>query len=361
MRLQHFEILQPVCPRCLHQGALTSPLTLEAQQQVDDPHGNAVITSGRLLCSNSGCQQEFPIIDGVPLLVPNVREYVQAYQTQLLQRSDLYGSSESLIGDCLGPDALFNQTRQYLSTYAADGYGEFEQPEPGPASSSAALLAKLDRVAGDNPRGHLLDMGCATGRTSIDIATAAGPRADELVLGVDQQFAMIQFAQRLLQQGTADYPLRSVGLVYENKTVHMPAPLPANLDFWVCDAAAPPFADATFGTMYGLNLLDSVADPTAVLAAAAGILHPGASLRLATPFEWSSQVTAPDRWIGGHSQRSDLGGNPVAVLQSLIGRAELGLDGLRIVAEKDGLCWQTRITDRSSMQYQAYAQVLERL
>lgn len=360
MRQSHYEALQPVCPRCLQGQGQSQPLHLEVLATADDTQGRAIITAGRLLCTNDACQQEYPIIDGVPIVVPNVREYVQAYQAQLLQRADMNTHVQSLIGDCLGPDSVFNQTRQYLSTYAADGYAEFEDSASGPTSASAALLKQINQLAGPSGPGPLLDLGCAVGRTSLDLAVAASDAGNELVLGIDQQFAMVQFAQRLLQQGAASYPLRSTGMVYEDRTIRLPRHTPANLDYWVCDAAVLPFANATFATAYGLNLLDSVANPVAVLASAARALQPGGSLRLATPFEWSSQVTPTEHWIGGHSQRSALGGDPVAMLQNMIGRADAGLDNLRIVAQEDGLCWQTRITDRSFMQYQAYGLILER-
>lgn len=369
MRPEHFAALAPICPRC-RSGADESqwPLTLEPWQDARAADGSLIIVSGRLHCPAANCRQEYPIVDGVPILVPDVRGYVEAFQWQLLGRHDLDPQTESLLGDCLGPDHVLNQTRQYLSTYAGDGYSnpsaaEFPAAAAAVGNHSTGVVSLLEALLALAPHplpaaARILDLGCAVGRSSLALAErlpAAG-----LVLGVDQQFGMVRFAQQLLRTGQASYPLRAAGMVYHPQSVQLAMPIPASVDYWVCDATALPFADQCMHEVLALNLLDAVAEPYALLQSAARVLVTGGQLRLATPFEWSSQVTPPAQWIGGHSQRAELQGEPVAVLKALLAGVGAETPGLRVLAEQDNLRWQTRVTARSTMLYQAYGLVLER-
>ena len=99
MRLSHFEALKPICPRCKKERQIDAPLNLAAvADQTDDN-----VLEGNLVCSNKQCQTEYPIIDGIPIIIGSIREYINEFFYHITHRDDLSILSESLMGDYSGP------------------------------------------------------------------------------------------------------------------------------------------------------------------------------------------------------------------------------------------------------------------
>ncbi|MEM7188725.1 MAG: hypothetical protein AAF439_03860, partial [Pseudomonadota bacterium] len=68
MRKEIFEELAPVCPVCLHQHGKENPLVLASVAEMR----SGVVWHGMLHCSDQSCWAEYPIIDGIPVLVQDV-------------------------------------------------------------------------------------------------------------------------------------------------------------------------------------------------------------------------------------------------------------------------------------------------
>ena len=70
MKRTHFEALRPICPACRIQRNEECALavTIVAAGTGDD------VLEGVLECRT--CRREYPIIDGIPLLVPDPRAYI---------------------------------------------------------------------------------------------------------------------------------------------------------------------------------------------------------------------------------------------------------------------------------------------
>ena len=114
MRRRHFEALRPVCPVCRAENPSGFPLRIAEVARESDGH----IIEGALHCGNENCLREFPIVDGIPLIVANIRQYISENVLSIYARRDLSEFLESLIGDCCGPASVYEQTRQHLSSYA---------------------------------------------------------------------------------------------------------------------------------------------------------------------------------------------------------------------------------------------------
>jgi len=362
LRLSHFDALKPLCPRCLRRG-VDAPLSLA---EVWKEQGGAVLEAV-LHCPESACRAEYPVVDGIPLLVADLRDFCSRNQLSLLGRSDLGPELEGLLGDCLGPGSAQDSRNQVLSTYAFDHWGDLD-PVPAPGGRPGAvreLLSRLLDLAGPGPVGPVLDCGCAAGRTSFDLAgrisfDLADP-AGGLVLGADLNLDLLRLGQSVLLRGRAAYPLRRAGIVFERRAFAVDPPQAGRVDFWCLDAAEPPFAPGTFGLAASLNLVDCVASPLSHLAGLERVLRPGGRALLCTPYDWSGGVTAPENWLGGHSQRGEVRGDPAAVLRSLLagGGHPAALAGLRLAAEAEGR-WRVRLHDRSSVDYAVHLVVAER-
>jgi SAM-dependent methyltransferase/uncharacterized protein YbaR (Trm112 family) len=358
MRRGHLEALGPVCPVCRADGNNPRNNRLALVSVFEEEDGQ--IVQGLLRCPNPGCQREYPILDGVPLLLANLRGTVAGAIDQINAREDLDPAIEGLLGDCCGPGSSYDTTRQHLSTYAWDHYGDLdpaETGEPRPGSVLRVLERGLE-LAGGLPEGPVLDLGCAVGRSSFALAADE----DRLVLGADLSVPMLRLASETLRRGRVRYPRRRVGIVYDRREFPVRFPQTAAVDFWGCDAIDLPFSAGTFAAVVALNVLDCVASPHDLLASLPRLLKPGGRAILSTPYDWSPRATPIEAWLGGHSQRGENGGASEPVLRALLtpGAHPVSIEGLRIVAEERDLPWRVRMHERSSVEYRVDLVVVER-
>ena len=321
----------------------------------------AAIIDGILHCPS--CQHEYPIIDGIPVIVPELARLMAERGVELLVRDDLDPMLESLLGDAIGPDSWFDMSRQFQSTYGWDGYADLDPEEAadddGPRPGAARrCLARLLTLAGEAaPVRRVLDLGCAVGRTSFDLAVAF---PDACVLGVDVHLGLLRLARRA-REGLVSYPRRRIGLVYDRRRFQVSIDGAERVDFWACDALALPVAEGSIDLGLALNLLDCVPNPRALLESLRGCLRPGGRMLLATPYDWSTRATPIGSWLGGHSQRAPHGGAGEAFLHALVGgEAGHAIAGLGLVGEQAEFPWQTRLHQRSAVSYRTHLIALER-
>ena len=357
MRRRHFEKLRPICPVCRAASDSGFALRLAQVTREEDDH----IIEGVLHCTNADCLREYPIVDGIPIIVANIRQYVTDNIAAITGRRDFGELVESMLGDCCGPDSAFNQTRQYLSSYTWDHYGDLDPGERGDEPRPGSMLRTLHvglAVADPLPSGPRLDVGCSVGRGTFALAE----RGEELVLGVDLNFAMLRVAAQVLRQGTVHYARRRVGLVYDRREFPVQFANREQVDFWACDAAALPFATGAFALTVSMNVLDCVSAPREFLTSVARVLQGGGKVVLTCPYDWSSAATPLETWLGGHSQRSPAAGSSEAALRALLtaGAHPGSLTTLTLAAERDNLAWYVRLHDRSTMTYKLHLIVATR-
>ncbi|MCC6508914.1 MAG: methyltransferase domain-containing protein [Pirellulaceae bacterium] len=402
MRWEHFQQLRPQCPVCRGKHAAANPIgadhpsqdyPLELAQQIRVEAGHTL--EGILQCVQPECLSQFPIIDGIPIIVQRLRSYIAENVFPIMHRLDLSESIESLIGDCCSQNSAFDSLRQHVSSYAWDHYAEFDpqevlpessradsfsQPLPGsivrllqhalacggPLSSSPVAESAFSELldVSSNPshsgggigpsqstQGPLLDIGCSIGRTSFELARSGA----NLVLGIDLNFCMLRYAARILRQGRLEYPRRRVGVVYDRRAFDIDLPHREQVDFWVCDATALPFAAETFQNSVAFNVLDAVSSPWDLIVSLRRVLKKGGQVILGCPYDWSALVTPVENWLGGHSQRSPQRGESQPALKRLLALAgDTNWPQLELVDEQDSVPWTIRIHDRSSMHYRVH-------
>ena len=349
----------PHCPVCARDRGTAPPLGLAEGflEHRDD------VLSGILVCADAACRHEYPIVDGIPVIMPDLRRHLGERAIELLLRDDLDPAILGLIGDALGPDCWFDIVRQGVSTYAWDSYADLDplegEGEPRPGAARRCLSALLGLVSPWSVKAarRALDLGCAGGRTSFDLAEASGA----LVLGIDGNLALLRLARRVATTGEGSYARRRVGMAYDERRFAADLPGRDRVDFWACDAMAPPFAAANADLVVALNLLDCVPDPRGLLLAMAGALRPDGALLLATPFDWSTRATPVEGWIGGHSQRGNGAGAAEPLAHALLteGAHPLSPHGLRLHATADH-AWHTRLHDRSAVLYRSHLMAARR-
>lgn len=351
MRLTHFEALTPLCPNCRRAGASHALVLARIEEEQDED-----VRSGILQCE--GCGSEYPILDGLPVIVPDLRRYIQDSLFYLLARSDLSGDVEGLLGDAAGPGTGLDAIRQHTSSYAWDHWGDrdprrAEDVCPGNAApgSIAGLTEAGLSLAGDLAQGPILDVGCGGGRSLATLAERTG----RMSLGIDVSVPLARFSRRAVVDGLVAYGLRRIGLVYEPRRFEpkLDPQVSALCDVWICDVLALPFTDQRFAMTAGFNVVDCLADPVGGLREIDRVTRDGGSAMIATPFDWSAAVTPVEAWLGGHSGRGLHKGSGAEVLDLILSDGPQAVGGLRRRKPALDIEWHVRLHDRSCMTYLA--------
>lgn len=351
MRLRHFELLRPHCPVCRRDTGELRPLSIASEHRREGD----VIIEGVLLCPGPACQREYPILDGIPIIVAGLRDFLAGSLFQAMMRDDLSEALESILGDCSGPGSYFDTTRHQLSSYARDHYGSFDPMDHAIVPRPGAALRVLEQglgLAARWPEGPVIDLGCSVGGTTFALAEHTG----RPVVGIDLNLAMLRVAASALLRGEVRYPRKRTGVVYDKRCLRVSFPRADQVDFWACDVAALPFAEGSFALAVLLNVIDCVRAPREVLAEAARVLSPGAAAVIASPYDWSTTATPIETWLGGHSQRGAGHGDSASVLRAVLtpGGHPAAVPGLCLEAEVGEVPWHVRLHDRSAVRYEVH-------
>lgn len=145
------------------------------------------------------------------------------------------------------------------------------------------------------PLGAALDLGCAVGRSSFELARHAPS-----VVGIDYSSAFIRAAETLQRDGFLSCSVAVEG----ERTMPFTARVPAGVDtsrvrFETGDATALRPDLGRFDLVLAANLLCRLPQPSKFLQQLPELVSPGGQLLLTTPFSWLPEYTAPDHWIGG--------------------------------------------------------------
>ena len=309
--------------------------------------GNDVeVLEGALACSAAVCRFEFPILDGIPILVPNVREVLAMQFDALTERDDLSPYALSFIADSAGPGSDFDRQRYQLGAYTHAHWATGDHGARGTAGAFSTLVDAAIDSTGASPTGIWLDIGCAVGRGVASLVSAGA----HLVLGIDLSLPMLRQAQRALRGGSIAYDLRKVGVVYERHTVAITAPASESVALWCADATNLPLAASRCDGALALNVLDCVRFPASVLHELARALKAGGRAAMSSPYDWSPSATALDAWIGGHTQRGPSAGSSAAEVRRALGPSDPMSLALSIIDERE-VAWPLHVHDRAAMHY----------
>jgi len=360
MRIAHFDTLKPVCPRCKAERQSISPLTIaKVAHQQDD-----MIIDGILSCPDKRCLRQYPIIDGIPIILNNIDQYVNEYFYHITVRSDISSVAEAVLGDIAGPGSEFNRMRHYMSLYSWDHYGD-KAPEgefkhlsaKTPPGSLVNCLNAGMTLLKDKPRAPMIDIGCAVGRCTFELAA----NQPGLVLGIDLNFSLLRIAQRILRENHISFPLKRSGVIYDRHDYDVEFENKECVDFWACDALVPPFENDSFNFANCLNVFDAVSSPRRLLQVIRDMLKTGGNAILATPYDWTPS-TPMQNWVGGHSQFSPDCGAPETLVRRMLSPQENphAVKNLSLVGEIENHPWELRVHNRHTASYSVHVFACEK-
>ncbi len=190
----------------------------------------------------------------------------------------------------------------------------------------------------DRPKNRALDLGCAVGRSSFELAGHF-----KLVSGIDFSARFIRIAHQLQEKGVIHYQLPEEGEIVSFHEKRLSdfglAGNSAKIEFFQGDAhnLKPQFTG--YDLVLAANLLDRLYDPRRFLSSIHERINPGGLLVLASPYTWLEEFTKKANWVGGIR----LAGEPFTTLEGLM--EQLG-DHFRMLEEPRDVEFVIRETAR---------------
>ena len=200
------------------------------------------------MCSNSGEPHEWPVVEGIPVLLPSRAEVERrGYWTQEVVDVSLNRANDP------GADAFDGTVHPHVTTIIASTGGFMYRG----ITLTRYPIPELRMPAGDGLA--LLDVGCNWGRWSV-----AAARAGYNVTGMDVDLSGLRAAQ---------HATRTCGVAAQ---------------FVCADARMMPFAPESFDRVFSYSVIQHFAKTEArvILTEVARVLEPGGETLIQMPNRW---------------------------------------------------------------------------
>jgi 5-histidylcysteine sulfoxide synthase/putative 4-mercaptohistidine N1-methyltranferase len=240
------------------------------------------------------------------------------------------------------------ETDQLVSMYCEAHYGEDRFGVPNYAKACAELCFEATE---GKTRGKALDLGCAVGRSSFELA-----RAYRHVVGLDFSARFIRVGQEMKDKGYIQYVLPEEGdlVSHHERRLESFGLTGDRVELFQADACNLKAIHEGFDLVLAANLIDRLYSPRTFLTSIHERMNPGGVLVLTSPYTWLEEFTERPEWVGGFKRD----GEPVTTLDGLI---ETLRPHFRLVGEPRDVPFVIRETKRKFQHTIAQATVWERL
>jgi len=187
------------------------------------------------------------------------------------------------------------------------------------ANYPAAMARLALEALGDGPRRRALDIGCAVGRSTFELA-----RVFDEVVGIDFSARFIQVGVQLQSRGRFPYAVVEEGELQSYHWAELAAlglqECSHRVQFFQGDACNLKPIHRDFDLVLAANLIDRLREPEVFLKDIAGRIRPGGLLVISSPYTWLEEFTPKEHWLGGFKKD----GENFSTLRGL----HVALDGL---------------------------------
>ena len=218
------------------------------------------------------------------------------------------------------PDLAHAQANPYeseriLREYLLFHYGSAQEVADYPWAPVDALeypvrcVTQCVDVSALGANSRALDLGCAVGRSSFELARWCGE-----VIGIDYSASFIAAAEVIRACGSLECEALEEGELLKPFKAALPDFIePARVRFEQGDAMALRDGLGKFDVVLMANLIDRLREPKRCLASLAGLVSPGGQLVITSPYTWMEEYTPRENWIGGRLEE----GMPLRTLDGL--------------------------------------------
>jgi putative 4-mercaptohistidine N1-methyltranferase len=217
------------------------------------------------------------------------------------------------------------ETDELVSQYIEFGYGDVYFDVPNFPAACAQACVELMRGRKNE---RALDIGCAAGRSSFELA-----RAFDHVDALDFSARLIQAPTNLQKTGAQRYVIRDEGELVSYKEARLDRlgleNVAEKVSFMQADACNLVAKFTGYDLVLAGNLIDRLYDPAKFLSMIHERIRAGGMLVLASPYTWLQEFTERSKWIGGF--KAPTGENRT----TLDGLKELLADRFMLVETRD--------------------------
>lgn len=210
----------------------------------------------------------------------------------------------------------YYETDRALTEYLLFHYGSADQILPfafGPLNSlnyPVRCVTECLEPARLPPDARALDLGCAVGRSSFELA-----RACQHVTGIDFSERFIECAERLRAGGSVEFDYIEEGALKKRGVAFIPAEIDGSrVSFETGDAMNLREDLRGFDVVLMANLIDRLSNPRLCLERLPDLINSGGQLIISSPYTWLSEYTPLENWVGGFTS----GGNDLRTRQGLL-------------------------------------------
>lgn len=190
------------------------------------------------------------------------------------------------------------ETDELVTQYMAFHYGECYYGEENYPSECARHCLK---IIADDKKTKALDLGCAVGRTSFELA-----REFSEVIGVDLSARFIECATQLKERGSLNYQMISEGELVipcqADLSILNLDQVSSKVTFYQEDACALAHHHQDYDLIFAGNLLDRLYDPKQFLGSIHHHLKEDGILVMSSPYTLLTDYTPRENWLGGFMQ-----------------------------------------------------------
>jgi len=201
----------------------------------------------------------------------------------------------------------------YESDELVSQYCEFQYGETHFGVNNFAIeCAKIASKFAIN-KGKALDLGCATGRATYELA-----KDFDKVEGIDFSVRFVQVGAKLKEMGEIKFRSSEEGDLFSTKSVTIEElgyeNLKGKVSFWQGDACNLKPNFNSYDLVIATNLIDRLYNPRLFLDTIDERLNDEGILILTSPYTWQESSTTKELWLGGYV---DADGKKVKTLDSL--------------------------------------------
>lgn len=193
------------------------------------------------------------------------------------------------------------ETDKLISEYAEFHYGDRFF---GVANFTKTLAEIAINAMKDKPARKALDLGCASGRATFELA-----RHFDSVAGVDFSVRLIDSGIQMAQKGELHYTLVDEGQLvsYKSRTLASLGldNLKGKVEFSQGDACNLKPILTNYDLVLAANLIDRLYSPQKFLFHIHERLNIGGILLIASPYTWLEEHTKREDWVGGFKRNAE--------------------------------------------------------